>query len=108
ISGDIQYKVKAWKVRYGIEWIDKTDSYAYYGEDPATSTYKLNTPVYILHSASVQYTGDKWSATAGVRNLTDRIPPSISQGVISRVGNAPLYSGYDYFGRTFFVNVSKT
>ena len=27
---------------------------------------------------------------------------------INRVGNAPLYSGYDYFGRTYFVNVSKT
>jgi hypothetical protein len=24
------------------------------------------------------------------------------------VGNAPLYSGYDYLGRRLFVNVSKT
>jgi len=26
----------------------------------------------------------------------------------NRVGNAPLYSGYDYIGRTYFVNISKS
>jgi outer membrane receptor protein involved in Fe transport len=82
--------------------------YAFFEEDPATSTYKMDTPVYVLHSASLQYKADKWSATAGVRNIADRKPPSISQGFTNRVGNAPLYSGFDYFGRTFFVNVTKS
>ena len=107
-SADLQYKVREWKVRYGMDWIDKMSDYNFYGEDPATSTYKMDTPTYILHHLSLQYTGDKWSATAGVRNLADKKPPSISQGFATRVGNAPLYSGFDYFGRTFFVNVSKT
>jgi outer membrane receptor protein involved in Fe transport len=44
----------------------------------------------------------------GIRNVFDKKPPSISSGFYNRVGNAPLYSGYDYAGRTFFVNVSKT
>ncbi|MEO7744324.1 MAG: hypothetical protein ABIR98_15410, partial [Usitatibacter sp.] len=69
--------------------------------------FKLDTPSYILHSASVEYKADKWSVTAGVRNIADKEPPQISSGVISRVGNAPLYSGYDYVGRRYFVNVTK-
>jgi outer membrane receptor protein involved in Fe transport len=44
----------------------------------------------------------------GVRNLFDKKPPVISaQAGYNRVGNSPLYSGYDYVGRTLFVNVSK-
>ena len=36
-------------------------------------------------------------------------PPVISaQAGYNRVGNAPLFSGYDYLGRRFFVNVTKT
>lgn len=107
---DINYTVKAWNYYYGVEWVGKTSSYEYYGEDPATSTYLLDTPAYYLQSASVQYKDSvgKWSVTLGVRNLADVKPPKISQGVISRVGEAPLYSGYDYTGRRFFLNVSKT
>jgi len=107
-SLDVQYKVREWKVRYGMDWIDSMSDYDFYEEDPATSTYKMDTPVYVLHHVSLQYKADKWSATAGVRNLADRKPPSISGGFTNRVGNAPLYSGFDYFGRTFFVNVTKT
>jgi iron complex outermembrane recepter protein len=107
-SLDLQYRYRSWRVRYGMEWIDKMSYYDFFGQDPATSTYKMDTPSYVLHSASLQYTGDKWAATAGVRNIANRYPPSISQGFMTRVGNAPLYSGFDYFGRTFFVNVSKT
>lgn len=107
---DVKYTLKNWSVYYGLEWVDKTSSYSYYGEDPATSRFKLNTPSYFLHSASVTYSDsvNKWKATIGVRNLLDEKPPVISSGVYNRVGNAPLYSGYDYLGRRVFVNVSKT
>lgn len=107
---DLNYNLKGWNYYYGLEYVGKTSSYQYYEEDPATSTYKLDTSSYFLHSASIQYkdTVGKWSATFGVRNLTDAKPPMISQGTNDRVGNAPLYSGYDYTGRRFYVNVSKT
>ncbi len=107
---DVKYTLKNWSVFYGLEWIDKTSSYDYYGEDPATSRFKLDTPAYFLHSMSLTYsdTVSKWKATLGVRNLMDKKPPVISSGVYNRVGNAPLYSGYDYMGRRVFVNVSKT
>lgn len=107
---DVKYTFKNWSAFYSMEWVDKTSSYAYYEEDPATSRFKLNTPSYFLHSVSLTYSDsvNKWKATLGVRNLLDKKPPVISSGVYNRVGNAPLYSGYDYLGRRLFVDVSKT
>jgi outer membrane receptor protein involved in Fe transport len=101
---DVTYRYQGWRFRYGMEWIDSMSSYEYYGQNPDTSTYQMKTPSYALHNASVEYTADKWSIIAGVRNLSDKEPPSISQGFANRRGNAPLYSGFDYFGRTYFVN----
>ena len=107
-TADVSYAWDKWRVRYGVEWIQGTDSYEYYGEDPATSDYDLATDDYWLHNASVQYASDGWTATLGVRNLFNDNPPTISSGVYNRVGNAPLYSGYDYLGRTAFVNLTKS
>ena len=105
---DVQYKWKEWKVRYGMDYIHKMSDYDFQEEDPATSTYKLDTSAYVLHDLSLQYKGDKWEMTVGVRNLADREPPQISQCCISRVGNAPPVQRFDYFGRTYFVNLAKT
>ena len=114
---NVNYTVKDWTYFYGLEFVGKTSTYDYYtaqgytGYEAATSTFKLDTPDYFLHAASVQYkdTVGKWSATLGVRNIADTKPPMISaQGGYNRVGNAPLYSGYDYMGRRIFLNVSKS
>jgi len=99
-------QTKAFTLRYGLEWINGQESYTLYGEDPATSTYLLQVPDYFLHSLTAQITTGDFGFTFGVRNLTDKKPPVISEGVYNRAGTAPLYSGYDYFGRQFFVNVS--
>jgi len=106
---DIYYDYKGWRGYYGLDWVGKTSSYVYLGQNPATSTFKLDTPDHYTHTVSLGYRGDKWSMTAGVRNLADKVPPPISaQAGFSRIGNAPLYSGYDYVGRTLFLNASKT
>ncbi len=108
-SVDVNYEVKAWRFFYGIDWIGSMSSYQFLDEDPETSTYKLSVPAYLLQTAAVRYKADKWEATVGVRNLADKKPPLISaQAGYNRVGNAPLYSGYDYVGRTFYVNVTKS
>ncbi|WP_245159427.1 TonB-dependent receptor domain-containing protein [Brevundimonas intermedia] len=107
-TADVSYAWDKWRVRYGVEWIQGSDSYEYYGEDPATSDYDLEVGDYWLHNASVQYSANGWTATAGVRNLFNEDPPTVSSGVYNRVGNAPLYSGYDYLGRTAFVNLTKS
>ncbi len=108
---DVNYTVKDWNFFYGLEWVGKTSSYKRLEEDPATSTYKLDTPDYLLHATSIRYTDSagKWTATLGVRNLANTKPPVISaQAGFNRVGNAPLYSGYDYTGRRVFLNLSKS
>jgi iron complex outermembrane recepter protein len=103
-SGSISYKLESWRVSYGVDWIGDMDSYADEEEDPYTSEYDLKVPSYLTHRVSVRYQTDTWEATLGVRNLTDEIPPSVSSQIVNRVGNVPLYSGYDYVGREFFVN----
>lgn len=113
-SIDLAYSLDSWHFRYGLTWVDNTESYTYYADgdqalyDTYVNTYDLSAPNYILHNISAQYRGDNWSVTAGVRNLSDKKPPRISNGIISTIGNSPLYSGYDYLGRTFFLNISKT
>jgi outer membrane receptor protein involved in Fe transport len=75
--------------------------------DPATNTRDLEVGDYQEHYMSVRYTSGTWQITGGVRNLLDEEPPTISQGFHNRVGNAPLYSGYDYFGREAFFQLVK-
>ena len=41
-----------------------------------------------------------------LRNVFDEEPETISAGFYSRMGNAPLYSAYDYFGRQAFVQLA--
>lgn len=103
---DANYNYKEWNLHYGVEWVGKTSSKNYaepFGYSPLK--YKLETPDYFLHNVSVSYDTKRFGMTLGVRNLFDRDPPTISADYTSLVGNAPLYSGYDYRGRTFFVNV---
>ncbi len=110
---DLSYKFKNWRISYGLDWVDNTSSYEYNDEDPATSVYDLDTPNYFLNNISLQYRGDNWTITGGVRNVADKTPPTVT-GALSGdaswniVGNSPIYSGYDYLGRTFFLNVSKS
>jgi len=104
----VTYTWNKWRFRYGLEWVDAMQSYDYYGLDPATSVYKFDVPSYFTHALSTEYSADKWTVTAGVRNLRNETPPVISSGAYNRVGNAPLYSGYDYVGRTYFMNVGYT
>ncbi|MFK0300173.1 TonB-dependent receptor plug domain-containing protein [Brevundimonas sp. NPDC090276] len=105
---DVAYAWDQWRVRYGVDWIQGMDSYDYYKDRPAMVNYDHQVPDYWLHNASVQYRTDGWTATVGVRNLLNEDPPTISSGYYNRVGNAPLYSGYDYLGRTAFVNLTKS
>ena len=105
---DVSYAWDNWRVRYGVEWVDAMSDYEYYGEDPATSKYDLAVDDYYNHNASVQYVHGDWKVTAGIRNLWNENPPVVSSGVHNRIGNAPLYSAYDYVGRTAFINLVKS
>lgn len=103
-SGDVAYEIDAWRFSYGIEWISSMDGYREAGEDPADSASDYTVPDYYEHRISARYQADTWKGTFGVRNLTNETPKVISAGYFNRVGNAPLYSGYDYVGREVFIN----
>ncbi|WP_237219840.1 TonB-dependent receptor domain-containing protein [Sphingomonas arenae] len=116
---DATYRRGRVTFRYGLDWIDGSEgTYDYFAFDEQTGEvdealaqsyrdfYRLEVPNYFLHSASVQFNPmEKFELTVGVRNMFDRKPPRISAAV-NTVGNAPLYSGYDYVGRSFFVNAT--
>ena len=69
--------------------------------------YFLEADGYVLHQLSVQFNVQKkYQFTFGVRNLLDTKPPRITSIGFTTIGNAPLYSGYDYVGRSFFANVN--
>ncbi|MET0536321.1 MAG: TonB-dependent receptor [Steroidobacter sp.] len=109
LSGNLEltYTLQNWRFRYGVDWIGSMDSYSYLEEDPADTIFDFEVGDYFEHYASVRYTLNDWQFTGGVRNLTDEEPPTISQGFYNRVGNAPLYSGYDYVGREAFLVIRK-
>ncbi len=99
------YREGPWAFRWGTTWVAAMSDWNRRGR-PAGVDYDVED--YYLHNVSMQYTQEEgdWQITLGVRNLEDTPPPEISAGTVSRVGNSPIYSGYDYFGRQFFVNVS--
>lgn len=62
----------------------------------------------LYHHASLRWTGDSLTITAGIRNIFDETPPTISSSSLTaRRGTVPLSAGYDLRGRRGFVRVSK-
>lgn len=110
---DATYSWDKWRVRYGLEWVAAAGYEEYYQNRYGASLlndYGMDVDVgdYFLHNASVQYRADKWAVTAGVRNILNEAPEHITSGYASRIGNVALSSAYDLFGRTAFVNISKS
>jgi len=119
-SFNAAYRMKHVSFHYGLDWIagDQNRTYHVAAIDSGTgiydpdaeafyrANYYWKVPNYFLHNASVTISTSKFDFTAGVRNMFNTNPPAISIGWTNVIGNAPLYSGYDYFGRTFFVNVT--
>lgn len=117
---DITYALENVTLRWGMDWIngDRNKTYEFFAfdnetglTDPATvqsfkDQFLLEVPDYFLHNASVQFNVDDFEFTVGVRNIFDTDPPRITAIGFNTVGNAPLYSGYDYRGRTFFANAN--
>ncbi len=55
---------------------------------------------------SLTYTGEKFTVTAGISNVFDKSPPLVSMGAGSNRANRVVSSGYDQFGRSFFLNLT--
>jgi outer membrane receptor protein involved in Fe transport len=116
---DATYRTGPVTVRYGVSWFDGSSGTAKFNQTSRTTGlvnqanvdilnegYQLEVPDYYQHSASVQLNvTDKFQMTLGVRNLLDKDPPKVT-AYYTTIGNAPLYSGYDYTGRQWFVNTN--
>jgi iron complex outermembrane receptor protein len=79
-----------------------------------TTLYKVNAEFSATHDASIRYRSDQWSITAGITNLFDEHPPTLTGGGVlgqySTAGTALLASQYDayYQGRRGFVQLSRS
>lgn len=118
---DVRFQKDNVTLFYGLDWIDgdRNKTYEFFAFDNLTGEvdqdlvqelrdiYLLETSDYFLHSASVQFdVAEDFEFTVGVRNIFDKKPPRISAIGFNTIGNAPLYSGYDYTGREFFANAA--
>ena len=107
---DLAYSWRKWNFRYGVDWVGSTDEYGYYDEFAEVDYrpyYQMAVDSYHVSNIAVQYRSDDWSITGGVRNLADRDPPVVSSALVI-FGNAPFYSGYDFLGRSYYMNITKT
>ena len=59
------------------------------------------------HDVSATYAQDTWSVTGGIKNLADEQPPLISNATGSTRVNRVTSSGYEQYGRQFFLSFSK-
>ena len=84
--------------------------FGFRGFPPAAGNayYKQYAEFYATHTASVRYRMDDWALVAGISNVFDEPPPTISTASGSRLGNAAVLAGqYDILGRSGFVTISK-
>jgi iron complex outermembrane receptor protein len=56
---------------------------------------------------SATYAQETWNVTAGIKNVADEQPPLIHQGAGSNRMNRVTSSGYEQFGRQYFLMFSK-
>lgn len=59
------------------------------------------------HDVSATYAQDTWSVTGGIKNLADEEPPLIAGSAGSNRVNRVTSSGYEQFGRQYFLTLSK-
>jgi outer membrane receptor protein involved in Fe transport len=114
---DLRYDVGDFTFRWGVEYVGKMDSTKAF--DPPVFRGELvqadlKASAYWEHSASVQWQWDKVGQfTLGVKNLFNEKPPIIGQhsdtsAQFPMIGNYFNYSGYDFIGRSVFVNVTRS
>jgi len=116
---DLRYTMRGGKItfRYGVNYIGPMDSNGLVNPitiNGAPATFDLHAEHYYKHDASIQW---KWptvgQVTLGVTNLFNRKPATISgfptsDGQYPRIGNYFNYSGYDFLGRSIFMNVTRS
>lgn len=63
---------------------------------------------YFLHSASIRYNQDTWTAIIGMTNVFDKAPQRADAGEFFEVPGTNIPFGQDFLGRSIFVNMRKS
>ena len=111
--GNLDYRLATgpYVFRYAVSYVgpmsqDATQQFVING---VTARSKEYTGKYFKQDASLQIDIQKLGQfTIGVNNLFDRKPETISStDGLPRIGNYFNYSGYDFYGRTVFVEITR-
>ena len=100
--------------RWGVKYIGPSSSQGLAPDLVVNNqpvTYDLRAEAYWEHGASVQWLWpDVGQVTLGVTNIFNAQPPIISDAQLGypRIGNYFAGGAYDYRGRSFFVNVTRS
>ena len=103
---DLRADWNDWTFFYNFDWIGDQEDYTFFGLDPSAVNFVLSTDDVFYHGVSARYNADNWSAQIGVTNITDEEPPLYSPeiGIFTLNGAVP-YTGYDFIGRSVFLNL---
>jgi len=107
----LTYGKDDWSVTWTASYFDSTNDYEYYGSETNTTTLNGETVTFIdeakwttYHAVSGSFDYEDFNVIVGVANLFDEEPPRMSASGFE-LGNAGLYSQYDFIGRRVFANV---
>lgn len=106
---DADYSFKIFDFFYRVQYVGPMNSNGIEDVDTSVDPYDFRTGAYFNHTASVQISApDNFKITVGVNNFTNAKPKTVSVGAsVPRTGNYFDYSGYDFIGRSVFVDISK-
>jgi iron complex outermembrane recepter protein len=118
---NLSYDWGPWSFFWGMNFIGSSSNEAhYFDRNPFPQTYRgepvdivLSTDTVIYHAVSVSRTFEDSGILArlGVANLLDEEPPRVTTldlGEVNTIGNSAFYSQYDWLGRRFFLQLTKT
>ena len=115
-SLDFRFDRGDWTYFWAMNFTGKSSAAEDVGDSNAAGTtlYKVNAEFSATHDASIRYQSDEWTITAGITNVFDEQPPTLTGGSIlgqySTVGTALLASQYDryYLGRRGFIQLTRS
>ena len=110
-NGELRYVINKLTFRYAANYVgpmENTPSAAPIVNGVAAVS-DLRAGVYVTQDFSVQYKWDKiGQITFGVTNFMNRKPEQISStDSFPRIGNYFNYSGYDFLGRSLWLNITR-
>ncbi|HEX7061626.1 MAG TPA: TonB-dependent receptor [Woeseiaceae bacterium] len=108
-----------WSFFWGATYIGETDNYEHFGTSTASwygdaeVDLDLTAEATMYHHLSVSREFENgFTARLGVANLLDEEPPRMSSyttgSEVDVLGGVAFYSQYDWFGRRYFLDVSKS